>query len=114
MTPAEYWDGPPSLVRYYREAHRLKVEEDNQRAWIQGLYFKAALDASLSSIFGKGSRKGKYLEKPLELFPKSEKEKERDAEKERQKAVEYFNRLIRIQEERKKAQKGDEINGRDG
>ena len=113
MTLDEFWNGSPYLVKYYREAHRLKVEEENQKAWLQGLYIKSALDSSLSNLFRKRGSKGvPYLEKPLELFEKTEREKEREAIKEREKAVEYFNSLIRKQNERKKSQnKGDELGG---
>lgn len=109
----EFWNGSPYLVRYYQEAHKLKVEEENQIAWLHGLYIKSALDSSLSNLFRKkGSKSVPYIEKPLEIFEKTEKEKEKEAIKERQKAVDYFNKLIRKQEERKKLQnKGDEIDG---
>lgn len=108
MTMREYWDGPPRLARYYREAHRLKMEEDNQKAWMQGLYIKAALDASLSSIFGKkGSKKGKYLDKPLEIFEKREREKKDAAIRERQKAIDYFNGLIKAQKKARDKQNGN-------
>lgn len=111
MSLAEYWEGSPHLVKYYRQAHKLKMEEQNQIAWIQGLYFKAALDSALGTIFKrKGSKSVPYLEKPLEIFPKTEEEKEKEAIKERQKAVDYFNKLIKLQQLRKK-QKGDEIDG---
>ena len=115
MTLDEFWNGSPHLVKYYREAHRLKTEEQNQMAWLTGLYIKSALDSSLSvSEFfrPKGSKVIQYIEKPLDLFGKTEEEKKREAIKERQKAVEYFNKLIRQQEAKKKLQnKGDEIDG---
>ena len=109
----EFWYGSPHLVKYYREAHRLKTEEINQRLWLQGLYIKSALDSSLSQLFKKKGSKGvQYIEKPLEIFPKTKKEQEQEAIKERKKAVDYFNALIRKQEERKKQQnKGDELDG---
>lgn len=111
MSLAEFWDGPPHLVEYYREAHRLKMREENQKAWVQGLYFKSALDSSLSHLFKKKGSKGiQYLEKPLDIFGKTEKEKEKEAIKERQKAVDYFNKLIKLQQKRKQTQSG-EING---
>ena len=111
MSLAEYWEGSPHLVKYYRQAHRMKREEENQRLWLQGLYFHDALNASLSNLFKKkGSKAVRYMAQPLEIFPKTEEEKEKEAIKERQKAVDYFNRLIKEQQKRKK-QKGDEIDG---
>ena len=110
MTLHEYWYESPHLVKYYRQAHKLKMEEQNQIAWIQGLYFKAALDSTLGTMFKrKGAKNVPYLEKPLEIFPKTEAEKEKEAIKERQKAIDYFNRLIKEQQKRKQSQKSGEI-----
>ena len=96
MTLHEYWHESPHLVKYYRQAHKLKMEEQNQIAWIQGLYFKAALDSTLRTMFKrKGAKNVPYLDKPLEIFPKTEAEKEKEAIAERQKAIDYFNNLIR-------------------
>ena len=112
MTLAEYWEGSPHLVKYYRQAHKLKMEQENQIAWMQGLYVKSALDSTLGNMFRKkGSKSIKYLEKPLEIFPKTEEEKEKEALAERQKAIDYFNQLIREQKKRKQSQKSGEIDG---
>ena len=111
MTLDEFWNGSPQLVRYYKEAHRLKVEEVNQKSWLQGLYIKSALDSSLSQIFKKKGSKGvQYIEKPLKLFPDTEEQKKKIAEAERKKAVDFFNRLIKEQQARKQSQKRGEIN----
>lgn len=107
----EFWDGSPYLVKYYRKAQRLKMEQENQIAWLNGLYIKVALDSSLANLFSKkGSKAVGYIDQPLDIFGKSEEEKRREAEAEREKAIAYFNRLIKAQKDRKKAQaKGDEI-----
>lgn len=110
MTLDEFWNGSPHLVKYYRQSHKLQMEQANQIAWIQGLYFKAALDSTLGTMFKrKGAKNVPYIEKPLEIFPKTEKEKEKEAIKERQKAIDYFNNLIKEQEKRKQSQKSGEI-----
>lgn len=107
MSLAEFWEGPPRLVKYYREAHRLKMEEENQKAWVQGMYFKSALDSSLSAIFKKkGSRGLKYVEEPFDIFGKNEREIKREAEEAKQKVVNYLNKLMREQK-RRKAKSGD-------
>ncbi len=106
MSLAEFWDGSPQLVRYYREAHRLKMEEENQKAWVQGLYIKSALDSSLSQLFKKKGSKGvQYLEKPLEILEKSEKERKRDAVRERRRAVRAFEALRQEQIRRKRKER---------
>ncbi|MBR0144330.1 MAG: hypothetical protein IJM21_09180 [Clostridia bacterium] len=111
MSLDEYWNGSPHLAKVYRAAHRLKAEEENQKAWLQGLYIKSALDSSLSALFGKrGNRGTGYLEKPLELFEKSEKEKKRDALRERRRIVEALEkmRIARIENERKEKRQWQE------
>lgn len=110
MTLDEFWNGSPHLVKYYRQSHKLQMEQANQIAWIQGLYFKAALDSTLGTMFKrKGSKNVPYLEQPLEIFPKTQEEKEKEAIAERQKAIDYFNSLIKEQEKRKQSQKSGEI-----
>lgn len=110
MSLDEYWNGSPHLVKYYRQSHRLQMEQQNQIAWIQGLYFKAALDSTLGTMFrSRGSKAIPYVEKPFDIFPKTEREKEQEAIEQRRKAVEYFNMLIRQQEIRKRSQKSGDI-----
>ena len=111
MSLHEFWYESPHLVKYYRQSHKLQMEQQNQIAWIQGLYFKAALDSTLGTMFrGKGGKSIPYVEKPFDLFPKTEEEKEREAKEERRKAVEYFNSLIKAQKLRKQShQKSGDI-----
>ena len=51
MSSAEYWTGDPVLARYYREAYKLKQEQSDSAAWLQGLYFYEALNVALSNAF---------------------------------------------------------------
>lgn len=61
---------------------------------MQGLYFHNALGVSLSNALSKkGTRPKKYMEEPFRLVPYTEEEKAAIAETERQKTIEYFNRL---------------------
>ena len=59
MTPDQYWDGDPALVKYYRKADELKWERKNQELWLQGMYFYEAIcDASpvLHAFAKKGTK----------------------------------------------------------
>lgn len=89
MTYEQFWNGAPELCEYYRTYHRLRMEQQNQQLWMQGLYNFAAVSAALSTAFGK---KVKYIEKPLQIFPKTEAEKLAEAEETRKKLVEKLNR----------------------
>lgn len=88
MTPEQYWDGSPFLAKAYRKAHKLRIQQRNEELWMQGLYFYNALGVCLSNAFSKkGSQTQKYMEKPIDIFPKTEYEKELEAQKARQKVI---------------------------
>lgn len=90
MSYEEYWNGDPWLVCFYREMHRMRNEQKNQEMWIQGLYFYDALSVVMQNSFGKG-KKEKYTEKPFQIYPKTEAEKEREDAIARKKLVAQLN-----------------------
>ena len=62
--------------------------------WLQGLYFYDALSVALKNALAKkGTRPAKYMEEPLRITPFTQEEKELQAEKERQKTIDYFSNL---------------------
>jgi hypothetical protein len=73
MTPDQYWNGDPALVKYYRKADELKLERKNQELWLQGMYiYEAICDASplLHSFAKKGTKPHPYSEKPYPITNK--------------------------------------------
>ena len=62
MTYEQYWNQDCTLVKYYREAHKLKTQRDNEFAWLQGMYIYEAL-CDVSPIFRDTAKKGT---KPIE------------------------------------------------
>lgn len=101
MSYAEYWTGDPTLARYYRKAYLIKQEEQNNFAWLQGLYIYDAVSTALHNAlrgFGKGkSPVREYAKHPYELFKKekTEAEKAREVEIEQQKAAAWMDRFVR-------------------
>jgi hypothetical protein len=96
MTYRQYWFGDPWMARDYRIAYGLKQREDNARMWLQGLYDFRAFETVLSNAFlPKGKTPHKYIEKPLDIFPKTKAEKEAEAEKAREKAIAFFTNFER-------------------
>ena len=86
MTPEQYWDGDPALVKYYRKADEIKLERVNQQLWLQGMYiYEAICDASpiLQAFAKKGTKPHPYADKPYAL---TEKQRERN-EEQKEKAV---------------------------
>ena len=90
MTYDQFWFGDPYMCRAYAQAYLLKRRVENENMWIQGIYFANAFQVVIGNSFGKGHRL-KYLEKPLEIFPKTESEKKQEVREERQKLINWLN-----------------------
>ena len=79
MTEEQYWDKDSCLVKFYREAEKLRNDKFNQQAWLQGMYIYDAI-ARLSPIlrsFGKKGTKAKpYVDEPYPLNDTQHREKE--------------------------------------
>ena len=107
MSYEQYWEGHPFLAVAYRKAYRLKRELENEQAWLQGLYVYDAFAVCLSNLFRKsGSKKQNYFEKPVDIFPLTEKEKENREKAEYAKMQSAMEAMIRKQQ-REKKQKGE-------
>ena len=76
MPLQEFWYDDPDLLWAYRDAYIAKEKEKielekemiNYQAWLQGLY-------NFHAIAGVLGEKHKYLEQPIDLKPKTGKEK---------------------------------------
>ena len=55
-----YWDGRPELVIPYRRADILRQKRENNNAWLQGVYIRAAVASTLD-------KKAKYPKEPIKL-----------------------------------------------
>lgn len=98
-----YWNGPPSAARDYREAYKLQIKAKNEMLWLQGLYNFNAFSTALSNMNfdGKHRKKNKYIEKPIEIFEKTEEEKKQEAVAARQKVIDTLNKWKRTFNNRK-------------
>ena len=70
MPYSEYWDGEPKAVRSYRNAYKIRQDETNLAAWLQGLYNYVALATALGNSFS--NTKQDYPNKPFDLHKKEE------------------------------------------
>lgn len=95
MTADEYWSQDPWLAADYRRAHELKRRMLNEQQYMQGLYNFIAFSTAFSNFHldGKHHKANEYLKEPLQIFEKTKAEKEAEAEKERKKAIDFFNGL---------------------
>lgn len=70
MTYKQYWEEDCILVKYYREADKLKRESANQAAWLQGMYFYDALirvSPVLAAFAPKGTKPIAYMNEPYPI-----------------------------------------------
>lgn len=88
MTYEQYWYGDPWAMKSFREAYNLRNRHENEMMWLQGLYFYQAVGTVLSNAFAKkGTPSKKYLNEPLDIFPKSEAEEAAEMEKKQRKLI---------------------------
>lgn len=93
MSTEEYWERDPYLVKCFRDAHIIKIEQKNQELWMQGLYIYNAFSTVLANAFSKkGKRPEKYLEKPIRITPLSKEEKRIEAEREKKKIIKELSK----------------------
>lgn len=107
MTYEQFWDGPPSVATVYRKAYKLKREADNEQAWLQGMYTYDAVAVALANAFrSKGAKRQSYMERPIDIFPLTEAEKQRREQEEMVKMEAAMQAMIRQQQANKP--KGDD------
>jgi hypothetical protein len=103
MTYEQSWDMSPYLVIAYRKAYKLKREIANEQAWLQGLYVYDAFAVCMANAFAKrGAKKENYLEKPVDIFPLTDAEKERREQEERDKMQKAMEAIASKQRRKKK------------
>lgn len=108
MSYDEYWHGEAELVRYYKQAHDLQLEEKNLVAYLQGVYVRSAI-SDFIEFFGMGAKHPKvgknYPKEPVPVTKRAKREAELKKEND---VANYYIRLFRGEEE---AQKGETSRG---
>ena len=94
MTSEQYWDGDPSLPKYYRKAHELQRKRRNEDLWLQGMYvYEALCDASpiLQAFAKRGTKPHPYADRPYSITRDdlAEERKLRE-QRDREKAKQYM------------------------
>ena len=98
MTEKQYWKGDCELVKYYHEAEQLRLEKENTKLWLQGMYIYNAI-GSLAPILNPAVKKGTkvkpYMEEPIPLTDRAKKVKEKEKEKSaQQKGIAFMQQLM--------------------
>ena len=117
MTYEQFWDGDTSAHKAYLKAKKIRLSEQNQMAWLQGMYFyEALLDVTpYLKAFSKSKPKP-YVEEPYDLF---EAERKARAEREQRERYERIKANVaafakRYQEKRQKESEKQEVDGNAG
>lgn len=79
----EFWHGDPCKLKFFMRSFQYKQEQENQNAWLCGMYNYKAMQASLEEFaYGMNGKKGKrpsgYLDYPIAIT-----EREKQTEKQR-------------------------------
>ena len=100
MSLREYWEGDASLPRYFRKAYRIKQDEMNNNAWLQGVYIYDAISTAMHNALRdpKKSRAREYAKEPYNFrhTEKTEQEKAKEVAVEQQKAAAWMDRFVRM------------------
>ncbi len=91
MTYEQYWYGDPWMTRAYEQAYLLRRREMNENMWLMGAYVSNAVATAIINSFNK--KKVEYLKKPMDIFPKTEREIEQEKREERKKLIRYLTSL---------------------
>ena len=103
MTYEQYWEESPYLAVAYRKAYKLKREMENENAWLAGLYVYDAFAVCLANVFSKrGAKKHNYIDRPMDIFPLTEREKKKREKEEYAKMQQAMEAMIRKQKREKK------------
>lgn len=96
MTAEQYWDGDPSMAVAYVRAAQLRKQQTSDDCWLMGAYiFQAVSTVAYNATRDKkkGQKAKPYLDEPYRVIPYTQAEEEARAEKERQRVIEFFNRM---------------------
>lgn len=116
MTWEQFWEQDSALVKDYREAKKLRIDEENYIAWLHGLYIYEAL-CKASPLFRAFSKSGTtampYPEKPHEFERRKPMTEEEENEQKMRAGMAYMQRMTaRFNQAFYQRQKANELVGK--
>jgi len=108
MTYEQFWFGDPWMAKAYREAHLLRRKMVNEELWIQGLYDYHGFGAVIATAFGK--KREEYVNKPFDIFPKTEMEKREEKRNQKMKLINFLSSWRKRANAKQKQDKGADLN----
>lgn len=98
MTEEQFWDRDSTLVKYYREAEKLRQERKNQECWLLGMYVYDAIgriSPVLRSQSKKGAKPKPYVEEPYPINRETKEAVENKEEKAKaQKGMQFMQSFM--------------------
>lgn len=90
----EFWYGDYCKLKYYEAQYLAQRKIRNEEMWMQGAYIYNAVSVAVGNAFrSKGVTPAKYLEKPIEFFPKTELEQQSEDERLKKKIIRNLNKI---------------------
>lgn len=97
MSYHDFWYGPAFMTTFYKDAHKLRLRQQDENNWMLGMYvYEAILDCSpiLHAFSKKGTKPLPYAEQPYlsdKLSEKTTAEIEQERENERLRFILQMN-----------------------
>lgn len=115
MTYEQFWEQDCMLVVPYRKAYKIRMEQENYLAWLQGMYiYEALCDVSplMHAFAPRGTRAAPYSSKPYEpekkkTIEETNLQKEDNAVNFMTKLTAQFNKQFREKQETTEGASGD-------
>ncbi len=115
MPRKEFWYGETWAAVEYRRAYDLRLEQESQFAWLQGLYFFDGVSVAISNALRKkGTRAQDYIKEPIRITPLSPQEKAAKERAEQNKIIAYFSNLERASDRENEAARASMLLSADG
>lgn len=82
MTEEQFWHSNPAIIEVWEEAWKMQENRRNEliHAWV-GNYGISALVYAVEHCLNGKKAKSEYIDKPVQLFEKTQKEQEADQKK---------------------------------
>lgn len=99
MTYKQFWEMDCTLVAAYRKAYKIRQEQQNQNAWLNGLYIWKALQSAAIYVNGfvpKGAVIEPYWDKPYEFAQEKKKTVQESNQQKIDQTVAYMQNLTSL------------------
>lgn len=99
MTYDQYWNEDCCLVKYYRKAHEIQRDRENEKMWLQGMYIYEALcdvAPALHAFAKKGTKPTEYSTRPYAITQQEIERRREEQEKAKYEKMKAKNNAFAI------------------